>query len=142
MSSRTKSLLSLSVVLVAFLVGFVPKFRETRRLESELANTRTSLSSAELQHAIDEIRVLGGRILLEASRQNYGTAGERSTDYFNKIIELRDRSESPQLKAALADLANQRDTITTALAQGKTSVVSTLQALIEQTYNLPEGNAT
>jgi hypothetical protein len=81
---------------------------------------------------------LAGRVLLEASRQNYGIAAGYSTDYFDRVRDLRDRTENPQIKTALADLVNQRDSITGGLALANASVISALQMLVEQTYNLPD----
>jgi hypothetical protein len=137
-SLKVKMVLAVCVVGASFLAGFVPKFLEVRQLRAQLADTRTSLSDADLQRNINEIRILAGRILLEASRQNYGTAAGYSTDYFDRVRELRERTENPQTQTALAELVSQRDSITSGLAQADAAVISALQMLVEKTYNLPD----
>jgi hypothetical protein len=133
-----KVILSLALLLAVFLLGFVPQFRESRRLSSELQDTRTSLAVAQEQRTIDDIRGLAGRTLLEVSRQNYGLATEHSSTLFNKLRELAGTTQNETLKTAAADLLSSRDSITSALAQGNPLVISDLQRLLEAAYNLPD----
>jgi len=128
------------VIAVVFLIGFVPQFLEKRRLEVELEAANARLATAQLQIVIDDLRELSGRMLLEASRQNYGTAREHSTAYFDKLRELADKSSESALKASLLDLLNSRDSITSGLAQVSKSINSDLQSLLERTYNLPDAS--
>jgi hypothetical protein len=77
-------------------------------------------------------------MLLEATRQNYATAREYSTQYFDRLRELTEKANDAPLKAALMELLNTRDSITGALAQGNPSIVSELQLLLERTDNVPD----
>jgi hypothetical protein len=141
-TTKWKVIAAFGVLTAVFLAGFVPQFLEKRRVTAELQDVRTRLSTAQKQMAIDEVRNLAGLILLHASHQNYGTAREYSTQYFNKLRELADQSESATLKSSASELLQSRDSITSGLAQGTSSVVSELQVLLAATYSLPdaEGN--
>jgi hypothetical protein len=140
---RTKwtILAALILAITVFLLGFVPQFIEKRRLRTELEATRGRLSVAQQQMDIDEVRNLAGWILLETSRQNYGTAREHSTRYFNKLRELADKSESATLKTSVSELLQSRDSITSGLAQGSSSIIPELQTLLAATYNLPDAES-
>jgi hypothetical protein len=137
MNSKWKVIVSAAVVLAVFLAGFVPQFLDKRRLRAELEDTRTRLSTAQFQIRVDEIRSLAGRMLLEASRQNYGTASTHSTEYFNKVRELAGETENASLKTALSALLDARDSISSGLAQGKPTIIPELQSLLQRTYDVP-----
>jgi hypothetical protein len=137
-TTKWKVIAAFVVITAAFLAGFVPQFLEKRRVTAELQDVRTRLSTAQKQMAIDEVRNLAGLILLHASHHNYGTAREYSTQYFNKLRELADQSESATLKSSASELLQSRDSITSGLAQGTSSVVSELQVLLAATYSLPD----
>ncbi len=137
MNAKWKLIAGAVVVLALFLSGFVPQFLGKRRLETELRNTRLLLATAETQIEIDEIRSLAGRMLLEASRQNYGTASTHSTEYFNKVRNLAGEAENPALKTALSGLLDARDSINSGLAQGKPTIIPELQSLLQRTYDVP-----
>jgi len=123
--------------MAAFVIGFVPQFLQKRQVQNDLETTRARFAIAQQQNAVDEIRMMAGRILLEASRKNYGIAGEHSTALFNKVRELAEKNDNASLKASLLILANWRDSITGGLARGDALIVPELQLLLEHTYELP-----
>ena len=137
MNSKWKLIAGGLAILAAFLLGFVPEFLQKRRVQNDLETTQTRLVAAQQQKAIDEIRMMAGRILLEASRKNYGLARDDSTALFNKVRELAEKTDNTSLKSSLLVLANWRDSITSGLAQGDALVIPELQLLLEHTYDLP-----
>jgi hypothetical protein len=141
MSTKGKVITGAIVVVLVFLAGFLPQFLDKRRVQAELEATRANLSTAQRQIAIDEIRRLAGRMLLEASRKNFGTAGEHSTEYFDKLREMVDKPEHAGAKDSLVQLLSLRDPITSGLAQGNAPVLAELQSLMEKTYNLRDAMA-
>ncbi|HEX4998551.1 MAG TPA: hypothetical protein VFY29_10000 [Terriglobia bacterium] len=134
MSIKSKLAGGAIVVVAAFLAGFLPQYLESSRL-------RTELDVAQRQTAIDKTRVMAGRILLEASRQNYGSAQDASARYFNALRELAEKPENTEMKTSLLELLNARDSITSSLAQGDPAVVMELQTLMQRTYDLPDARA-
>jgi hypothetical protein len=141
MTNRWKVIGASVAILVVFLVGFLPQVLEKRHLQNELENTRSQLSVAQLQNEIDEARNLAGRMLLEASRQNYGTAGEHSTKLFNQLRDLANHTGNATLKTSIAELLDARDSITSGLAQGNSSIIPELQSLLQRMYNLPDAES-
>jgi hypothetical protein len=125
-------------VAAAFLIGFIPEFLQTRRLQTELDTARENVSRLQVQAQVDEARRLAGRMLLQVYRQNYGTAGELSTKYFDTLRVIADRTDNPSLKSSAAELLQLRDPITMALAQANAAVVPELQALLQRNYDLPD----
>jgi len=139
-TTKWKIIVAFVAIITVFLLGFVPQFLGKRRVTAELEDVRAKLSIAQEQMAIDDVRKLAGWMLLEASRQNYGTAREYSTQYFNKLRELADTSEAAPLRSPASELLKSRDSITSGLAQGTSSVVSELQTLVMATYSLPDAH--
>jgi hypothetical protein len=126
------------VIVAVFLSGYVPQFLDKRRVQAELDDAQVRLSGAHRQIELDEIRRLAGKMLLEASRKNFGTAGEHSTEFFNRVRDLVDNPENASWKSSLMDLLTLRDSITSRLAQGDPSITTELQSLLEQTYKLAD----
>lgn len=135
--NRSKLIGGLVVLLAVFLTGFIPQYLGKRRLQSDLDDTRAQLSTAQLQNHIDKARNLAGRMLLEATRQNYGNAGELSTNVFNELSNLAGQAENPAVKSAVTELMQQRDAITSGLAQGNPSIIPDLQSFLQRLYDLP-----
>jgi hypothetical protein len=135
--NKGKIITGLVVLLVVFLGGFIPQYLDKRRLQEELEQTRTQLSASQLQNDIDQARNLAGKMLLEASRQNYGTAAEHSTNLFNHLRELADKAQDASLKTSILSLMETRDSITSGLAQGSPSIIPEIQALMQRMYELP-----
>ena len=137
MANRFKIGLVLLLAVGAFLGGFIPQFLENRRLRSEIEASRTSLGRFQIQAEVDEIRNLAGKTLLQASRQNYGTAAELATQYFNSVQSLMSKTDNTALQSALSELLKLRDPIMSALAQANPAVVSELHSLLQRSYDLP-----
>jgi hypothetical protein len=138
MTTKAKLLSSLIVILAAFLVGFMPQWLQNRRQTSELQTARETISRLQLQTEIEGIRNLAARMLLQASRQNYGNAGELSTDFFNRVQQLTATSTDSAVHTTAADLLQLRDSITSSLAQGNPAVVPDLQTLLQRTIDIPD----
>jgi hypothetical protein len=136
MTTKSKYILGAAGLLVSFLIGFVPQLRETWRLQSEVAATRSELSDAQSQARIDELRNLAGQMMLESMQQNYGVAQNLSTQYFDRLTQLATETEKPDLKDSLSRLLGERDAITAGLTQGSSLVIPDLQSLLRRTYDL------
>lgn len=136
--NRWKVGLPIAGFLVAFLLGFVPQFSAKRALQTELDQSRDRLNRAEHVAQIHEIRDLAGRMLLDASRQNYGNALDRAGEYFGKAASLAGQTTDPPLQAALAMILESRDSLMASLSQANSTIVPELQALLQRTYDLPE----
>ena len=141
MEGKWKIIAAVTLIVTVFLLGFVPQYLHKRNLGTELSETQFKLSSARQQIQIDEVRTLAARVLLQASRQNYGTARETATALFNKVRELAEESDNPSLKTSLLQILNLRDSITSGLTQATPSIIPELQSLLEGTFNLPDAGS-
>jgi hypothetical protein len=137
MTNTSKVALVLLVAIAAFLFGYVPQFLENRRLQTEIEANQANITRLQTQTKVDEIRSLAGKALLQAMRQNYGTAAELSTQYFNNVQDLRAKTDNTALQSSLSELLKLRDPITSGLAQANPAIVSELQSLLQRSYELP-----
>jgi hypothetical protein len=114
------------LVVVAFLVGYLPGSRRGSALSAQL-------NIAHQQADLAELRDLAGLLYLQASQKDYGLAATTSSRFFERTSQLALHSQLPGRKQPLEDLLQLRDPITAAIAQADPSVLGALQALFLQT---------
>src|SRR3990172_2192441 len=76
MTTRTRVIAGLLILLAAFLIGFVPQYMDKVRLRNELRTSGEQVMSLGLDLRMAELRDLCGMMLLEVQGQNYGLARE------------------------------------------------------------------
>src|SRR5688572_24844773 len=136
MTTKTRLLLTLVLGAVVFLLGYIPQFVEKRAIRNELTAANERVTQLENQLKLAEVRDLSGLMLLETLRRNYGSASEHASRYFDKIREIA-ASETPQGKSKVGELLNDRESVTTSLAQvDNPASISTIQMVFERTYEL------
>ena len=126
MTAKHKVVTGLVIVVLSFLLGFVPQYLEKRQIQSELA-----ISTERLQ--MSELRDLAGMMLLEGLRQNYGTARDYSSQYFEKLRQASEQVENSTLKTSLQELLASRDAVTAALSTADPASASQLQTIFANT---------
>jgi len=126
MTAKQKTVIGLVILVLVFLLGFMPQYLEKRQLQRELA-----ISIEKLK--LSELRDLAGLMLLEGLRQNYGVARDYSSQYFDKLREISEQAENSTLKAALQELLSSRDAVTAALSKADPASASQLQAIFAKT---------
>jgi hypothetical protein len=126
MTAKQKTITGLVILVLVFLLGFVPQYLEKRQIQSEIA-----ISSEKLK--MSELRDLAGMMLLEVLRQNYGVARDYSSQYFEKLRNTSEQVENSTLKTSLQELLNSRDTVTAALSKADPDSASQLQAMFAKT---------
>jgi hypothetical protein len=126
MTAMRKAMIALVTVLIVFLLGFVPQYLEKRRIQSQL-----DVATERLQ--LSELRDLAGMMLLEGLRQNFGTARDYSSQYFEKLRETAEQVEDSTLKMSLDELLSSRDQLTAALSKADPGSASQLQAIFAKT---------
>ena len=132
MTAMRKAMIALVTIVLVFLLGFVPQYLEKRRIQSELA-----ISTEKLQ--MSELRDLAGMMLIEGLRQNYGTARDYSSQYFEKLRATAEQVENPTLKMSLQELLSSRDELTAALSKADPTSASQLQAIFAKTQTATKG---
>jgi hypothetical protein len=123
---RNRVLLSLGVVAVTFLAGFLPQYLKSVRLRQELAQ-------ATLQNQEAGLRDLAALAYLQAAQKNFGLASASTTRFFNDIQKFaasaQDTASQPDLRAIYA----YRDKITAELARGDAAAIDDLQQVFMKT---------
>jgi hypothetical protein len=114
------------VVVVAFLLGFVPQYVKAQRLESELHTAQQANAGAEL-------RDLAAQAYVQANQKNFGLAAETASRYFNRTREVASQTGNAATKTALESILTARDKITAELAKGDPAAIGDLQDLFTKT---------
>ena len=132
MTRMQKIAAALTVLALAFLLGFVPQYLQKRQAQRELAVSIEKLK-------LSELRDLAGLMLLESLRQNYGVARDYSSQYFDKLRETSEGVNNPTLKISLQKLLNDRDTVTAALSKADPASASQLQGMFAEIQTVTKG---
>ena len=115
-----------ALLLVAFLLGFVPMWLKTRECSS-------SLSEAERQSSLVKMENSLGSAAIDARRGDYETARQAASDFFTFLrTETSNGVESALSEAEIAGLQpllTRRDEIITLLARGDATSADLLSDL-------------
>lgn len=113
------------LLAIAFAAGFVPKWMEARRLQDSLAGTTMQLELATLHRLL-------GVASHEAQRNNYASAAESASRFFDGCASLATTEpfpDEPRTRVALQSYAAQRDEVMALLAAGDPSARDRLAGL-------------
>src|ERR1700757_4567033 len=106
----------LVLLIAGFLAGYIPEYLKNRGLRAQLENPQKTIDSLKVQNQFGELRDEASMALLEMSRQNYGLARDHINEYYNRLKDLTDMVQDPNLKKALQDLSATHDSIIANLA--------------------------
>ena len=136
MTTKNKILFTVSLTVIAFLVGFILQFLEAREAKNQLTEANQRLMQLENRVRLGELRDLSGLMLLETMRRNYGSATGYSTRYFDKVREIS-TAEGQQGQTKVIELLSSRDSVNAALAEvDNPASLTTIQMLFERTHEL------
>ena len=114
------------LLVVVFLLGFVPQYVKASRLEAELRQSRDAFAGVDLRDLI-------GLAYLQSNQKNYGLAATTTGQYFNRVREVANGTQDASRRKSLEDLLAPRDRITAELAKGDAAVIGDLQDLFVKT---------
>jgi hypothetical protein len=98
------------VVIVAFLLGYIPSCVSARNAEQQKALLEYRVRLADLRDKI-------GMASYEVNRNNYANATEFSGLFFDGLLKLAGEARDESFKQKLQQMLARRDEITTNLAQ-------------------------
>lgn len=114
------------LLLLAFLLGFVPMWLKSRECASSLTGAERQLSLARMENSLASASI-------DAQRGNYETARQAASDFFTALrTETTSGVDSGLSEAELAGLQpllTRRDEIVTLLARGDTASADLLSDL-------------
>jgi hypothetical protein len=99
-----------AIVIVAFLLGYIPSCVSARSAEQQKAQLEHRVRLADLRDKI-------GMASYEVNRNNYANATEFCGSFFDGLAKLLGESRDEALKQKLQPMLARRDEITTNLAQ-------------------------
>jgi len=121
-----KAIIVAIVLVVVFLIGFVPQYLKVNNLEADLRQARQANTSAEL-------RDLAGLAYFQANQKNYGIAAGTAQRFFNRVREVANQTPDANARKSYEDLLITRDKITAELAKGDPAAMGDLQELFVKT---------
>jgi hypothetical protein len=111
------------IVILAFLLGYVP---------SRISSRATEQQKIELEHKLKTAE-LGGQLAMasyEAGRNNYANAAQFSSQFFDGLREIIGETGDQALKQKLQGMLERRDEINANLAQADPSVKEKLAQMV------------
>mgnify|MGYP001428686366 CR=1 FL=1 len=124
------------LLIVGFLLGFVPEYQKNREIQAQLQNPQKTIDALKLQVQMSELRDAVSLMLLELSRQNYGLARDYSAKYYMKLMEAVDTVQDPALKKSLEDLVTMHDSFTINLSAANPASLSASQPIVVRTFEV------
>src|SRR6202034_2488492 len=94
---RNNTIIWLCLLVVGFLMGFVPQYSRARRLEQEVTTSTAQLETCQLR---DEATLM----YLEAMQRNYGTSGDDASRFFDQTQRLANSTKDPALRDVLREI--------------------------------------
>ncbi len=127
-----------ALVVAAFLLGFVPRYRKGKALEDQLGEVKQRLNAERDEAQMDELGLLCGRVYLETNLKNYGLASQDSSHFFDQVQAMMSQAPDANLQAFLQTTLAQRDAVTGGLAQGNPGIAPAVQDLFHSTLMVAE----
>src|ERR1051326_7533588 len=127
---RNRLIIWFVLLLAGFLLGFVPQYSRERATSSALDRTTQQLRTCEAGSRVAHLHDVAALMYLEATRKNYGIAGEYATQFADVAHQLADQTSDNSLKSTIQDLMKSRDAIATELSKGDPAVVNDLQSFL------------
>ncbi len=127
-----KGVFGLILLILVFLFGFLSEYQNLRQARAHLSTTTAQLDSCHLAQQLSQIRDAASLTYLEATRKNYGVAGQHSKQLFDQSQQIVNRTENETLRRTLNEIGTKRDAVTAALANGDPAVIPDLQMILAQ----------
>jgi hypothetical protein len=129
---RRKFVLWSVLLIVGFLIGFIPQYTKLRQVQQKLSNSTSQLRSCQSSDQLSQLRDTATMMYLEAVQKNYGKAGEYSKEVFDQAQRIVNSTEDPALRNLLRDILATRDQITADLAKGDATSLLEIQPVVSK----------
>lgn len=128
--------LTAGLVVGAFLGAWLERGRSNERTAAavEVESVRSErleseVSRLQAQVELNRLQLRLGRIALEADRQDYGSAGEHASRFFEDAAQMAERSDDERVRAELETVLAARDEVIAGLATAQPGATETLKTL-------------
>ena len=123
---KNKIIVAAIALVAVFLVGFVPQYVKTNRLENKLRQSRQENAGAQLRDLI-------ALAYVQANQKNFGLGAETTSRFLSWVREMANQTPEASSRKALEDLLALRDRVTAELAKGDAAAMGNLQELFIKT---------
>jgi hypothetical protein len=135
MTRRTKVLVIIILIAVAFLSGLLVGYMKLRETKELLQTAQSERDTLRLQKQLCQIRDLAALMYVETSRQNYGLGSNYAARYFDQVKRLSDSEMPPQMRSSITELLSHKEAVTASLAHADPDATRQVQALFLDTYH-------
>ena len=111
--------------MLVFLLGYIPSCSDARFARRQQSSLEYRLKFAELNNKL-------GMMSYEANRNNYASAMQFSTEFFDGLQSISNEVEDRAMRDKLKVFLSKRDEITTNLAQADPVVKDKLAAMFAE----------
>lgn len=118
-----KVAIGLALLVVGWIVGFIPQYMKARHFELQAGVCDTRLQLAE-------VRRFAALTYVSATQLNYGTATEYAKQMFAQAQNLSGNTSDPSVRAVATSLLSARDKVTSDLSKADAQVVGELQPIV------------
>ncbi len=132
MNPKTLWVGGLSLLVVGFLLGFLPQYLKVRTLQQQLEEARSDIAKRSEDVQRQELGLLIGHVYLETNRKNYGLASQYSTRFFDRARAMAGQTSNQKLESLMQSLLARRDAITGGLAKAESGSAEAIQDLFQQ----------
>lgn len=129
LSNPKKLVVGAGVLIFVFLLGFIPSCMSARNAQGRNTQLEHKLTLADLH-------IRFGMTSYEANRNNYASAAQPSTEFFNGLKETINTTGDEPLKQKLQAMSTRRDEITTNLAQADPGVKEKLAQMFADFFQI------
>ncbi len=118
------------LLLLAFVAGYWPQHKKV--VEAQKASVWFDTRTWQLESSLRLYRLQSQLITLvqETEKKNYANAAELSTKFFNTLNSDVPLAASPDPRASLQTILNQRDAVTATLAKGDPAALDLLKQML------------
>lgn len=142
-----------ALILVAFLIGFVPVMMKNQSLNNQLQQKEQTLaeqaSDFQKQSAasreklrLAELNNQLAMLMIMVQEKNFGEARERSTRFFDELRQFTQDTQDNNLREKLMAILNRRDEVTADLTVANAGVTEKLRTLYREMYQYSKSKET
>ena len=129
---RKRLVLSLILLIAAYLGGLIPPYMKARRLEEQVSAGARQLQSCQFNEQLSRLRDDAALMYLAVSRKNYGIAAEHAKQLFDQAQQVSNTTQNQAVRSTLQEILASRDEVTADLSKGDAAVVWLTQSLLQK----------
>jgi hypothetical protein len=130
---KTVLIVAVVLFLLGLLIGFIPQYRRASALDQQTRRLEQQNEDSARRQALSSIRDSVALAFVEATKKNYGVAGEHTSRFFRQARELHDTTNDAAVRNTLASFLPRQDEVTAGLAQANPATVEELRVFVERT---------